>query len=196
MDSSIRVSQVISILFGAYGQAGDTNRQAIYCQFCKDIPPALLEAGVKKLIVEQKFLPTVSEIVDTCKEIVSAADETVRIKGWDEAWGEIERALYATPWGKTPTFSAPEIADVVNRFGWRNLQVCQSSEYSTIRAQIRDMYKAICERSKKQGSNAYALGHDRRGLFLPRGVASESSALVSIQEIVKSMHTSESKNTV
>lgn len=151
---------IVSMLFGAYGQGGDANRIAIYAKLLEDLPVAVLSKSVKKLILEQKFLPSVSEVVEAAQSLMGSIDDGSRIRTWAEAWGEIERAMIATPWGNTPVFSRPEITAAVNSYGWNSLQMSDADKMTTVRAQIRRMYEDICKRSIEQRRNDYVLGKD------------------------------------
>lgn len=154
-------SKIIGTMFGAYGQANDSQRQAIYCKTLEDIPAELLQKAVKKLLLESKFLPSIAEIVEASRSVVGTLDESCRMKNWDEAWSEIERAMRSTPWGATPVFSRPEIATAVRNYGWQSLQTCLAEDINTVRAQMRRMYDEACARSKEQSNNVYVLGETK-----------------------------------
>lgn len=157
--------KIIAMMFGAYGQGDDKNRIAIYVKLLEDLPLVVLSKAVKKLVLEQKFLPSASEIVTAAQSLMGSVDDSSRIKSWAEAWGEIERAMFATPWGKTPVFSRPEITAAVNNYGWQTLQLSLAKDMSTVRAQVRRMYEDACERSVEQHRNDYVLGRNNAGLI-------------------------------
>lgn len=156
---------IVSMLFGAYGQGGDGPRIAIYAKLLEDLPVAVLSKSVKKLVLEQKFLPSVSEIVEAAQSLMGSVDDGSRIRTWAEAWGEIERAMLATPWGKPPTFSRPEITAAVNSYGWQTLQLSLAEDMPTVRAQVRRMYEDACGRSREKQRNDYVLGKNNAGLL-------------------------------
>ena len=110
------------MLFGALGQANDAHRQAIYTKVLGDIPNEILSKAVKKLLLESKFLPSIAEVVDASKSLMGTADDSTRVREWDEAWNEIERAMQSTPWGHTPVFSRIEIELAVRSFGWHGMR--------------------------------------------------------------------------
>lgn len=159
--------RIIATLFGAYGQAVDGQRPSIYVKMLKDIPVNVLERACQKIILENKFLPSIAEVVEASRSLVGTADDDSRIREWDEAWAEIERAMQATPWGKYPTFSRPEIAQAVASFGWHDLQMTLAEDMPTVRAQVRRMYEDVCKRTKERGSNEYILGNSKTGLLQP-----------------------------
>lgn len=175
-------TQIIGMLFGAYGQANDAQRQAIYVSLLKDIPNEVLSKSVKKLLVENKFLPAIAEIVEATKSLMGSVDDTQRVREWDEAWAEIEKAMRATPWGKTPSFSRPEIAAAVNNYGWDSLQKSLAADMPTVRAQVRGMYETACKRAKERAHNEYVLGRSGNGLL--QASVDKAPGLTSIQTML------------
>ncbi len=172
-------TQIIGMLFGAYGQANDAQRQAIYASLLKDLPNEILSKAVKKLLVESKFLPAIAEIVEAAKSLMGSVDDSQRVREWDEAWAEIEQAMFATPWGKTPTFSRPEITAAVNNYGWDSLQKSLAADMPTVRAQVRGMYETACKRAKERAHNEYVLGRSTDGLL--QASVDKAPGLISIQ---------------
>lgn len=164
-DENKQRCHVIATLFGVYGQGGDSKRIALYVKMLEPLPLELLSKSAKKLILESKFLPSVSELVDAAQSLMGSVEDGSRIKTWAEAWGEIERAMYATAWGKTPEFSRPEITAAVNNYGWNTLQLSQQDKMPTVRAQIRRMYEDACARSKERMRNNFVLGNGNAGLI-------------------------------
>ena len=160
-------AQILGVMFGAYGQANDGKRLAAYITMLEDIPNDILMSACKKIMLENKFLPSIAEIVEASRSLVGTADDDSRIREWDEAWAEIERAMQATPWGQYPTFSRPEIAQAVASFSWHDLQMTLAEDMPTVRAQVRRMYEDVCKRTKERGSNEYILNKSKTGLLQP-----------------------------
>lgn len=158
---------IISTLFGAFGQAGDKNRIKIYLKALGDVPAVLLEKACKKLMLESKFLPSIAEIVEVSRELIGEAEESRRVKPWGEAWAEIERAMYSTPWGKRPTFSTPEIAQAAFGYGWDALQTSLAADMPTVRAQVRRMYDDACKGNKARANSRYVLNRQQADLLMP-----------------------------
>lgn len=157
--------KIIATMFGAFGQGGDGNRIAIYAKMLKDIPVNVLKVTAEKVMMESKFLPTIAELVEATRSLMAEAEPDTRVKTWAEAWNEIERAMYRTPWGRTPVFSTPEISEAVFSFGWTTLHTAEAREMPTIRAQIRRMYEDICARRKEKANNSYAMSGDKDALL-------------------------------
>lgn len=179
------LSETLTLLFGAYGRANDAQQIAIYRLMLADVPPTLLMLAVKKSIRECKFLPSVAELLGQCELLNDAVNEDLRVKDWDEAWGEIQRFMQSTPWGKQPQFSRPEIAQAVNSFGWNELQRVLAADMPAVRAQMRRFYEDACARSKKQAKNEYALGKNPVGILgaskpKPRKKANELTSIGTV----------------
>lgn len=187
--------QIVGMLFGAFGQANDAHRQAIYTKVLGDIPNEILSKAVKKLLLESKFLPSIAEIVEASRSLLGTADDANRVREWDEAWAEIEKAMYSTPDGHTPVFSRPEIALTVQCIGWDTLRHCEAREFTNVRAQVRRMYEDVCRRTKEHGSNEYILGKSKTGLLQPAAKvepkalrqANNSSGLESVGALMSAM---------
>ena len=158
-------ARTIGALFGAFGQGADEARIAIYVRMLKDIPVDVLKVTAEKVMMESKFLPTIAELVEATRSLMAEAEPDTRVKTWAEAWNEIEKAMYRTPWGRTPVFSTPEISEAVFSFGWTTLHTAEAREMPTIRAQIRRMYEDICARRKEQANNRYAMSGDKDALL-------------------------------
>lgn len=180
-------SEIIGVLFGAFGQAGDSNRLTIYTKMLKDIPSSALEKVCRKLMLESRFLPTIADIVSATKSLMGTADEAQRTREWDEALAEIERAMQRTPWGSYPVFSRPEIAMAVESFGWYNLQTCLAEDINTVRAQLRRIYEDVCKRTAERGHNEYVLGKSKSGLLQPSARTRKDLELLKAGELKKSV---------
>ncbi|MGM9519549.1 MAG: hypothetical protein ACI3WS_02630 [Phascolarctobacterium sp.] len=155
-DNARRI-KIIATLFGAFGQSSDANRQVIYVESLKDIQVELLEKACRKLLLEKKFVPSIAEIVEASRSLAGEVDENLRVKSWPEAWAEIEKAMFATPWGKLPTFSTPEIAEAVFSYGWNTLQASAEADMPIVRAQVRRIYEDVCARGVNMANNAYVI---------------------------------------
>ena len=85
------------------------------------------------------FLPAIAYVGVSGKSLMGTADDSTRVREWDEAWDEIERAMQSPPWGHTPVFSRIEIELAVRSFGWHDLQMTLAEDMPTVRAQVRRM---------------------------------------------------------
>lgn len=162
------------MLFGAFGQTKDVDRMKIYVKTLSTMPEQLVEKAILKTITEWTYssVPPVAVVINNAKSLIGAVDETHRVKTWDEAWQEIERAMYATPWGKTPKWSTPQIAAAVNAIGWNEIQTVETRNLNTMRAQVRQCYESACARMNDQAKNEYLIGKNPMGVLgIPMPVA-------------------------
>lgn len=158
MNNEAEIVKTVAMMFGAFGQGSDINRIKIYAQFLKSFPAEAVDKAVQKVILNCKFIPTIAELVEALKELSGAANESLRVKTWEEAWGEIQRKMQSTPFGKNPEFSTPEIKAAVDAFGWHDLHTCLEEDMPTIRAQIRRFYEDACKRISNKAQNEAILG--------------------------------------
>lgn len=137
----------------AYNASLDDNRLRLYVEMLSDIPPSILEASVKKLIMTNKFLPSIAEIRETAygiKEIISgtaAPDES-------EAWGEVIKAIRSVGYYGKPKFSHEAITVAVNNIGWQDICMTTNEGMNILRSQFRRAYQLSVERQKDNRDNA------------------------------------------
>ena len=137
----------------AYNASLDDNRLRLYVEMLSDIPPSILEASVKKLIMTNKFLPSIAEIREVAygiKGIISgtaAPDES-------EAWGEVVKAIQSVGYYGKPKFSHEAITAAVNNIGWQDICMTTYDGMNTLRAQFRRAYQLAAERQKVNRDNA------------------------------------------
>ena len=137
----------------AYNASLDDNRLRLYVEMLSDIPPSILEAAVKKLIMTNKFLPSIAEIREVAygiKGIISgtaAPDES-------EAWGEVIKAIRSVGYYGKPKFSHEAITAAVNNIGWQDICMTPSDGMNTLRSQFRRAYQLAAQRQKDNRDNA------------------------------------------
>lgn len=131
----------------------DDARMRLYVEMLSDIPPQILEVAVKKLIMTNKFLPSIAEIRETAygiKGVISgtaAPDES-------EAWGEVVKAIQSVGYYGKPKFSHEAITAAVNNIGWQDICMTTNDGMNTLRAQFRRAYQLAAQRQKDNRDNA------------------------------------------
>lgn len=150
-------TQIIAKLLTLYDKGGDDGMIASYVDVLKDIPVDVLQTACQKLSLESEHRPTPAVIVKAARSLVDQVGGTETLP-FAEAWKEITKELHDTFVYGTPKFSRPEIKQVVDAFGWNELCEMKTSEVPIIRAQLKSMYEAICERNKEKKLNSYVLG--------------------------------------
>ena len=161
MNDKVQKAKMLTTMFACFGQANDGVRIASYVQMLDDIPADVLSVVCKKATLEKKFLPTIAELIESARSIAGSMDESNRVKTWDEAWAEIQRQIDKVFIYEKPVFSRPEIEQAVKRYGWTDLCTTPAKDWRTAHAQLREIYKSICERSKEESVNGYLLGQNK-----------------------------------
>lgn len=157
MDEELEATtEVITTLFSAFGQSGDGIRIAAYVHVLAGVPIPLLKAICNKLILTNKFLPTVSEIVTAGKSLIEESNGQ-RMKTWDEAWAEIQQVCKDVFIYGKPTWSTAEIEAAVNSFGYKELCTAPQKDMQIVRAQMRQIYESVCSRAKDKQVNEFVL---------------------------------------
>lgn len=149
----VSTTKAIAPLQLAFKGALEKDRLQFYVMMLSDIPPQILEAAVKKLIMTNKFLPSIAEIREVAygiKGIISgtaAPDES-------EAWGEVVKAIQSVGYYGKPTFSHEAITAAVNNIGWQDICTTPNEGTNTLRSQFRRAYQLAAQRQKDNRDNA------------------------------------------
>lgn len=152
----IAIAKHLGVLFGAYGQSADEDRQLIYIADLQDFPAELVGIACQKLRYESKFLPTISEIVDACKSLVSTSTGK-KLPSWLAAQQEIEKQIRDAGIYKKPEFSCKEIRQAVQSYGWTNICLANVSSMSAVWAQLKKLYEQACQYEREDSTNRYVL---------------------------------------
>ncbi len=131
----------------------DDARMRLYVEMLSDIPPQILEAAVKKLIMTNKFLPSIAEIRETAYGIKGTISGTAA-PDESEAWGEVIKAIRSVGYYGKPTFSHEAITTAVNNIGWQDICMTTYDGMNTLRSQFRRAYQLAAERQKDNRDNA------------------------------------------
>ena len=137
----------------AYNASLDDNRLRLYVEMLSDIPPSILEVSVKKLIMTNKFLPSIAEIRETAYGIKGTISGTAA-PDESEAWGEVVKAIQSVGYYRKPKFSHEAITTAVNNIGWQDICMTTIEGMNTLRSQFRRAYQLATERQKDNRDNA------------------------------------------
>lgn len=136
----------------AYNAILDDNRLRLYVEMLSDIPPSILEAAVKKLIMTNKFLPSIAEIRETAYGIKGTISGTAA-PNESEAWHEVVKAIQSVGYYGIPEFSHEAITVAVNNIGWQDICRTLNDDVGMLRAQFRRAYQLAVERRKDNRDN-------------------------------------------
>lgn len=131
----------------------DDARMRLYVEMLSDIPPQILEAAVKKLIMTNKFLPSIAEIRETAYGIKGTISGTAA-PDESEAWGEVIKVIRSVGYYGKPKFSHEAITAAVNNIGWQDICMTTYDGMNTLRSQFRRAYQLAAQRQKDNRDNA------------------------------------------
>ena len=179
MTDKVQRTKIIAFMFTCYGKGHEAEQMVAYVQMLSDIPLNVLDAVCRKAIHEYKFLPSIAEIVESCRSMIAEKSDS-RIKTWAEAQREIQKGITMTwfhgclgedvsdeLYGKPcePKWSTEEISLTVESYGLENLQRALESDMPIIWSQMRKIYEQICQRKHDSEINNYVLGGENHKLL-------------------------------
>lgn len=133
---------------------------AAYVQVLQDIPIEVLRKAYDKVMLECDKRPVPAIVYKTARELVEQYNGT-NVLSWAEAWKEIEQQMKEVfVYGK-PKFSRKEIEEAVRAYGWSDLCTGDAKNMGTARAQLRDIYLQICNKSEEEKINSYVMGNTK-----------------------------------
>ena len=168
-------AKIIMLLFTCYGKAHESEQIVAYINMLSDIPVEVLDGVCRKTVYEHKFLPSIAEITDACRSIISEKNGN-RTKSWAEAQKEIKQGISRTwfhgclgedvpdeLYGKPcdPKWSTEEIKLTVDAYGIENIGKLSEDEMPTVWSQLRRIYEQNCQRKKEVEINNYITGGER-----------------------------------
>lgn len=149
----VSTTKAIAPLQLAFKGALEKDRLQFYVMMLSDIPPQILEVAVKKLIMTNKFLPSIAEIRETAYGIKGTVSGTAA-PDESEAWGEVVKAIQSVGYYGKPTFSHEAITAAVNNIGWQDICTTPNEGTNTLRSQFRRAYQLAAQRQKDNRDNA------------------------------------------
>lgn len=149
----VSTTKAIAPLQLAFKGALEKDRLQFYVMMLSDIPPQILEVAVKKLIMTNKFLPSIAEIRETAYGIKGTISGTAA-PDESEAWGEVVKAIQSVGYYRKPKFSHEVITTAVNNIGWQDICMTTIEGMNTLRAQFRRVYQLAAQRQKDNRDNA------------------------------------------
>lgn len=149
----VSTTKAIAPLQLAFKGALEKDRLQFYVMMLSDIPPQILEVAVKKLIMTNKFLPSIAEIRETAYGIKGTISGTAA-PDESEAWGEVIKVIRSVGYYGKPKFSHEAITVAVNNIGWQDICMTMNDGMNTLRSQFRRAYQLAAERQKDNRDNA------------------------------------------
>lgn len=148
----VSTTKAIAPLQLAFKGALEKDRLQFYVMMLSDIPPQILEVAVKKLIMTNKFLPSIAEIRETAYGIKGTISGTAA-PDESEAWGEVIKAIWSVGYYGKPKFSHEAITTAVNNIGWQDICMTPNEGMNTLRSHFRRAYQLATQRQKDNRDN-------------------------------------------
>lgn len=142
--------KLLAVLRAAYPNQTITEETVdVYCGMLADLDAEAATQGVKALLAESRFFPTISEIR------AAALRDNHAIASGLVAWGEVMAAVKRVGSYATPEWSSETVAKAVRAIGWESICRCEMEQLNTLRSQfIRtfDAYHGHATRERNIGS--------------------------------------------
>ena len=146
-------AKVLKLLYKAYPKGGitpDEDTVLLWNEMLADMPDDLILAAVKRLIALSTYPPTIAEVRKNAVEAVQ--DVEGRLTG-AEAWGIVQNAIGRYGYMQQAEALAsmpPDVAQLVKRFGWKELCMEPINTTGVMRGQFIKAYDATAARTKEQ----------------------------------------------
>lgn len=158
--------KIIRWFFAGYGMENQNMRISLYSEVLSDIPLPMLQKVCRKMLIEQRNIPAVADIIAAGRSLVGEVTGE-RVKAFAEAWEEVQRNVKDCFVYAKPEWSTLEIALAVQSFGYKELCELPADQMQTARAQFRRIYEDVCARTMEKQTNDYVL--DKTGKLLEVG---------------------------
>lgn len=133
---------ILKQLFSAYpGSKATLETVAMYDRLLADIPDDELQAAIDQTVSTSEFLPTIAKIRDLHFRL-----QHISALGWADSWDLVQKEMRRIGSYGMPVFNDELTTRVVKAMGWKAL--CASENAATDRAQFRDMYNDMAQRSE------------------------------------------------
>lgn len=159
-------SQLVAMLVAAYaGSAARVSDETaeVYERMLLGLDAQAAQEAVVRLIRTSKWLPTIAEVLEAATALQSGV-----LRSGAEAWGDVVSAIRAVGHIGSPRFEDQLVADIVARWGWR--QLCLSPNDAADRARFIELYDKLASRARADEVSGIPLpaprGVPRLGGFL------------------------------
>ena len=139
-------NRLVAVAVAAYPSMQDRDlamTARVWERALADLPLAVVERAVLKLIMTRKFFPAVAEIREAAESLLDNGHPTP-----EEAWGEVMKQL--NPY-RAPQYSDPLIHRAVRAVGY--LSICMSERLGVERAHFLQIYQAYLNRAVDTATN-------------------------------------------
>jgi hypothetical protein len=123
-----------------------------------DLDPCDVNLAITKLLMTQRFFPTVAEIREAAENLSPMAHPSP-----EEAWAEVNAHLCRS---KTAPYSDPLIVKAISGIGWNT--IAMSENVGVERAHFMRFYETMLKKEREERTNTIArrLMENAAGVFL------------------------------
>ena len=120
------------------------NREAmdLWYHALQDLPYQAISIALGKWVATEKWPPSIAELRSMVAEVTRG-----KLPEWGEGWAEVSQAIRRYGWAREKDALAsmsPVTRAAVQQMGW--MDICQSENPETIRAQFRQLYQINSQR--------------------------------------------------
>nr|DAT59766.1 MAG TPA: Loader and inhibitor of phage G40P [Caudoviricetes sp.] len=165
LDERKEREKIIQWFFAGYGMERQDMRISLYSEVLSDIPLPVLQKVCRKMLIEQRNIPAVADIIAAGRSLVGEVTGE-RVKSFAEAWEEVQAKVHDCFVYAKPEWSTIEIALAVQSFGYKELCELQTDQLRTAHAQFRRIYEDVCARTLEKRTNDYVLNNTGKPLAI------------------------------
>lgn len=146
-------AKVLKMLCKAYPKSGimpDEETVQLWNMMLDDMDDALIIAAIKSMIARSPYPPTIAEVRKNAVELARGTEG--QLTG-AEAWGIVQNAIGRYGYMQQSEALAsmpPDVAQLVKRFGWKELCMEPINTTGVMRGQFIKAYDATAARNKEQ----------------------------------------------
>jgi hypothetical protein len=147
LNDSKRLLATVAAAFPKYQERNLSMTAKIWQVALGDISPRILNVALIKLLMTQRFFPTIAEIREAAENLSPKAHPSA-----EEAWGEVNRHLCRSG---APAYSDPLIVKAIEAIGWST--IASSENIGVERAHFLRFYETMLKKENDERNNRVAL---------------------------------------
>lgn len=139
-----KIAAALRTYFPRYNMLPNDEAMTLWYAALKDIPYQALSVALQKWVTTEKWPPSIADLRTACADVVGGD-----LPDWGEAWNDVTKAVHRYGWSRPQEAlgSLPPLArQAAERIGW--MQICESCNMDTLRAQFRQMYEIVAKRER------------------------------------------------
>lgn len=149
------MSKILTVIAACYANFEISEYKTnLWFSLLGDIDYQVATLAIKKLVMTNKFAPSIAEIREACSAVMNGKSVSA-----GEAWGSVQKLICIGSCRYDPPERLQELvynqldettAKVVKWIGWKN--ICEAEELSVIRGQFMKIYVTEIQRTEERKS--------------------------------------------